>query len=42
MFPGWVTNMLLVDTPFETMKSFVAEIQKPRYRNALVSFIENR
>lgn len=37
--PGWVTNMLLVDTPFETMKAFVAEVAKPKYQNAAVGFI---
>lgn len=37
--PGLVTNMLLVDTPFETMKAFVAEIAKPKYQNAPVGFI---
>ncbi len=38
--PGWVTNRLLVDAPFETMKSFVSEVQKPKYRDATVSFIQ--
>jgi hypothetical protein len=37
--PGWVTNMLLVDTPFVTMQGFVAEIKKPEYRDASLSFI---
>ena len=37
--PGWVTNMLLVDTPFETMRAFVAEVQKPAYQSATVDFI---
>lgn len=37
--PGWVTNMLLVDTPFETMKAFVAEVATPKYQNAAVGFI---
>jgi len=37
--PGWITNMLLVDTPYETIKSFVAEAAKPKYQNAEVSFI---
>ena len=38
--PGWVTNMLLVDTPFETMKAFIAEVVKPKYQNASVGFIK--
>jgi len=38
--PGWVTNMLLVDTPYQTMKSFAAEVAMPKYRNALVNFIK--
>lgn len=37
--PGWVTNMLLVDTPFETMKAFVAEVAKSKYQTATVGFI---
>ena len=37
--PGWVTNMLLVDTPFVTMKELVAEVVKPKYRDAQISFI---
>jgi hypothetical protein len=39
--PGWVTNMLLVDTPFETMKSYMAEVVKPKYQTAQISFIQN-
>lgn len=39
--PGWVTNMLLVDTPFETMKSYLAEVVKPKYQSAQVSFIQD-
>lgn len=38
--PGWVTNMLLVDTPFETMKSYLAEVVKPKYQTAQISFIQ--
>jgi len=38
--PGWVTNMLLVDTPYQTMKSFAAEVVKPRYQEASVNFVE--
>lgn len=38
--PGWVTNMLLVDTPFETMKSFVAAVIEPKYQNTSVGFIK--
>ncbi len=37
--PGWVTNMLLVDTPFETMKSYLAEVVKPKYQATDVSFV---
>ncbi len=38
--PGWITNLLLVDTPYQTMKSFAAEVAKPKYRNATIAFIE--
>lgn len=37
--PGWVTNMLLVDTPFKTMLSFIKEARNPKYRDAQISFI---
>lgn len=37
--PGWITNILLVDAPFETMKSFVSEVRKPKYAQAELSFI---
>lgn len=37
--PGWLTNMLLVDTPFETMKAFLAEVRKPKYQDSIVSFV---
>ncbi len=37
--PGWVTKLLLVDTPFETRKAFVAEVARPKYQNASLSFI---
>lgn len=38
--PGWVTNMLLIDAPFETMKSFVSEVRNPKYVDAQLSFIQ--
>jgi hypothetical protein len=37
--PGWITNMLLADTPFQTMKAFKAEAVKPRYADASVPFV---
>ena len=37
--PGWVTNMLLVDTPFETMKSYLSEVVKPKYQSANIEFV---
>ena len=37
--PAWLTNWLLVRIPFETMKSFVVEVAKPDYRDAVISFI---
>lgn len=40
--PGWVTHMLLVDTPFETMKAFVAEVRSAKYQDSTVSFIRNK
>ena len=38
--PGWVTNMLLVDTPFETLKAFVAEVRSSKYSNAEIGFVQ--
>ena len=40
--PGWVTNMLLVDTPFETMKSFIEEVLNPKYRDISLTYIEDQ
>ncbi|NKB35191.1 MAG: hypothetical protein GKR91_19000 [Pseudomonadales bacterium] len=37
--PGWITNMLLVDTPFVTMQAFIQEVTKPEYRDAEVGFV---
>lgn len=37
--PGWVTNMLLVDTPFITMQSFRDEIKNPKYAESTISFV---
>ena len=37
--PGWITNMLLVDTPFETMRAFLEEVRRPQYAQATVSFV---
>lgn len=37
--PGWVTNMLLVETPFETMKAFREAIRDEKYAGAEYGFI---
>ena len=37
--PGWITNLLLVSVPYETMKSFVVAVTQPEYRDAVISFI---
>lgn len=31
--------MLLVDTPFETMKAYLEEVRAPRYAQADISFV---
>ena len=38
--PGWITNILLVDAPFETMKSFVSEVRNPKYAQAQLGFVQ--
>ncbi len=38
--PGWLTNLLLVDAPFETMNSFVDAVRDPKYVDAQLNFIE--
>ncbi|MDT8397991.1 MAG: START domain-containing protein [Pseudomonadales bacterium] len=40
--PGWVTNMLLVDTPFSTMKALTEAVYRPEYRDAIVDFIKDK
>ncbi len=37
--PGWVTNMLLVDTPYETLRALTDAVRDPEYADAQVSFI---
>ncbi|MCH8265834.1 MAG: hypothetical protein IIC10_10580, partial [Proteobacteria bacterium] len=37
--PAWLANWLLVSIPFETMKSFVVEVKKPDYRDAVIGFV---
>jgi len=38
--PGWVTNMLLVDTPFETMKAFREAVRDEKYAGAEIGFVK--
>lgn len=38
--PGWITNMLLVDTPYETLKAMRSEAAKPKYASAEISFVQ--
>ena len=38
--PGWVTNMLLIDVPYETLNSFVSEVRNSKYVDAELSFIQ--
>ncbi|MDC3196370.1 START domain-containing protein [Gammaproteobacteria bacterium] len=38
--PGWLTNRLLIEAPFETMKAFVAEVRNPKYQDAQLSFVQ--
>ena len=37
--PGWIINMLLVETPFETMKAFREEVTSPKYADAEFGFV---
>jgi hypothetical protein len=39
VLPGWITNMLLVSVPYDTMQSYVHEVAKPQYRDAVVGFV---
>ena len=38
--PGWIASLLLVSIPFETMRSFVLEVTKPEYQDAVIGFIQ--
>lgn len=37
--PAWITNMLLVDSPFKTLKKMTALLESGRYENAKVEFL---
>jgi len=34
--PGWMTNILLVDTPYETMRAFIEAVQQDKYQQAKI------
>lgn len=38
--PAWIINALMVDAPYKTMRSFIKEARKPKYRDAKISFIQ--
>ena len=38
--PPWITNLMLVNIPYDTMKAFVVEVTKPEYREAVISFVK--
>ena len=37
--PGWITNMLLVDTPFQTLQDFSEAVRNPEYAAASFNFV---
>ncbi len=37
--PGWVTNLLLVDTPWQTMQGLIRETGNPAYQDAVFEFL---
>lgn len=37
--PGWVTNMLLVDTPYETLRALSGAVRQPKYTDAEFDFV---
>ncbi|MGK0222409.1 MAG: hypothetical protein ACI9ON_001648 [Limisphaerales bacterium] len=39
--PPWITNMLLVDAPFDTMENMRAVVATGKYKNASFDFITN-
>ncbi len=40
IIPQWVTNLLVSRGPFNTMKNFLFEIEKPKYKDVSLNFIE--
>lgn len=39
--PGWVTNMLLVDSPLKTMAKMAIMVRNKKYQSARIDFIRN-
>jgi hypothetical protein len=39
--PAWITNMLLVDSPFETMQGIRTLVTSGRYQDAQIEFLES-
>lgn len=40
LLPGWVTNMLLVDSPFKTMEGLRERVKLEKYQRAALSYIK--
>ena len=38
--PAWIVNMAVADGPFETVLNMRSEVQKPKYQNINLSYIE--
>lgn len=39
LLPAWITNLLLVDSPFNTLINLKKVVKRPKYQHAEVSFI---
>ncbi len=40
IFPNWITNMLLVDSPFQTLQGLRQQVKLKRYAEAELAYIE--
>lgn len=40
--PGWIINMLLVDSPLKSMANMAIEVRNQKYQSARVDFIRNQ
>lgn len=40
--PNWLSNMVVLDTPYNTLKNMQKLVSEPQYQNATLDYVQNR